>query len=208
MPPSRRAAVLAVLASPGDAPGRTGDDILMRCRQVLTVDGGPWRIVLDVSGSPFAAAVFCEVADVPGGAMIGDLPFHAWEVEHLARWDDVGTAAVEGGGVGLVRAAFLHRLPSLDHDAFARHWTEVHAPLARRHHPALVRYDQHVVVRALTPDAPEFDAVSELGFRDRRAMEEEMYDSAEGKAIVGSDIAAFLDLKAGMRVLGPEHVLR
>jgi uncharacterized protein (TIGR02118 family) len=134
-------------------------------------------------------------------------PVEAWLVDETVQWDGQRDGG-EGVSSGIVRVSFVRRRPGLSRDEFARHWTEVHAPLARMHHPALWRYVQNVVVRPLTPDARDIDGVAELGFRSRDDLEERMYDSDEGRAIVGADIGTFLDVSAGHRVVCREHVVR
>jgi uncharacterized protein (TIGR02118 family) len=121
----------------------------------------------------------------------------AWLVDSTVQWDD--------GPVGVVRFSWIRRAAEVpDRAAFARHWGEVHAPLARQHHPGLCRYVQHVVVRPLHDDAgsrDDVDGIAELGFATLDDLEHRMYDSEEGRAIVMADIKSFLDLDAGWRVL-------
>ena len=77
----------------------------------------------------------------------------------------------------------------------------MHAPLARRHHPALSRYVQNVVVEPVTPGAAEVDGIAELGFRSIEDMTARMYDSPEGAAIIRADVHRFIDAATGWRVL-------
>jgi len=77
----------------------------------------------------------------------------------------------------------------------------VHARLARKHHPVLVRYVQNIVVEPLTPGAPEVDGIAELGFRALRDVHERMYDSPAGAEIIRRDVRRFLDVPAGWRML-------
>ena len=95
----------------------------------------------------------------------------------------------------------VRRAPHLSREEFADHWTNVHAPLARKHHPVLARYVQNVVVEKLTPDAPEVDGIAELGFRTMRDVHHRNYDSPAGAAIIRRDIQRFLDVPAGWRML-------
>jgi uncharacterized protein (TIGR02118 family) len=117
----------------------------------------------------------------------------AYLVEERPQWD-------RGRDV-VVRFAFVRRRSALTHDEFAEHWTRVHAPLARRHHPVLVRYVQNVVLEAITPGAPEVDGIAELGFRTIHDVRHRMYDSPAGAEIIRRDIARFLDVPAGWRML-------
>jgi uncharacterized protein (TIGR02118 family) len=118
----------------------------------------------------------------------------AYRVEERRQWDR--------GGETIVRIAFVRRSPGLSRAEFAEHWTNVHAPLARKHHPTLVRYVQNIVIEPVTPGAPEVDGVAELGFRSLKDVHQRMYDSPAGAEIIRRDIQRFLDVPAGWRMLG------
>jgi uncharacterized protein (TIGR02118 family) len=128
----------------------------------------------------------------------GDAPLppdaEAYRVEERRQWDR--------GGETVVRIAFVRRSPGLSREEFADHWTNVHAPLARKHHPTLVRYVQNIVIEPVTPGAPEVDGVAELGFRSLKDVHQRMYDSPAGAEIIRRDIQRFLDVPAGWRMLG------
>jgi uncharacterized protein (TIGR02118 family) len=132
------------------------------------------------------------VPPLPDGA-------HAWEVDERVQWDDAPGAA------GIKRVIFIHRLPSISWESFASHWSQDHAPLARKHHPALRRYVQNVVVARLTDDAPDIDGIAELSFATVTDMRERMFDSDEGRAVIAADVATFIDLAAGSRVVVAEN---
>jgi len=132
-----------------------------------------------------------EVPSLPAGV-------HAWEVDERVQWNDAPGAA------GVKRVIFVHRLPSIDRDEFAEHWSNDHAPLARKHHPALRRYVQNVVVSRLTDDAPDIDGIAELSFASVTDMRERMFDSEEGRAVIAADVDTFIDLAAGSRVVVAE----
>ncbi len=136
------------------------------------------------------------VGKVPGAR-------HAWLVEPRPQWDGfTGRAAVVPG---VKQVTFLYRAASIDRAAFARHWTENHAALARTHHPALWRYRQNVVVDTLLPGTPDIDGIAELGMRLRLDFRERMYDSDEGRRIVGEDVRRFLDLRRSWQLITREH---
>ncbi len=116
----------------------------------------------------------------------------AYEVDERFQWDK--------GGDAVTRISFVRRAPQLTHEQFADHWTNVHAPLARKHHP-VVRYVQNVVVEKLMPDAPDVDGIAELGFRTVHDVHHRSYDSPAGAAIIRRDIQRFLDVPAGWRML-------
>jgi uncharacterized protein (TIGR02118 family) len=115
-----------------------------------------------------------------------------YAVDERFQWDK--------GGDTVTRISFVRRAPRLTHEQFADHWTNVHAPLARKHHP-VVRYVQNVVVEKLTPDAPDVDGIAELGFRTMHDVYHRNYDSPAGAAIIRRDIQRFLDVPAGWRML-------
>lgn len=106
---------------------------------------------------------------------------------------------------GVKRLSFLRAAPGLTRPQFGDHWRDRHAPLARRHHPALWRYVQNVVIETLTPATPEIDGIAELSFLSVSDLRDRMYDSPAGRAAVGADVRRFIDLAAGWRVLTTEH---
>jgi uncharacterized protein (TIGR02118 family) len=136
-----------------------------------------------------------DVTRVDVEALTGGRRSTGYRVEERPQWDH-GLPAE-----GVTRIAFVRRRPGLTREQFAHHWTNVHAPLARRHHPSLRRYVQNVVVAPATPGAPEVDGIAELGFHSIEDMSVHMYDSPEGAATIGADVQRFIDAGAGWRVL-------
>ena len=162
----------------------------------IDVAGARGRRVLeaeDPDATPVAIVSFWvhDVEDVPAydGAW-------AYEVIEHERWTDAEPT--------LSRWVFLVRNPDLDRAGFEARYA-YHATLARVHHPDICKYTQDVVQRVLTPGAPWFDGVSELGLWDREAMRTRHYDSPEGQAIVTADLAGFLDTTGSVAVLGAEQ---
>ena len=151
----------------------------------------PGRSVTYLALDPTQPSVRCLWLDEPPAP--GTIPGRAWEVEERPHWDDRQEP-------GITRFSLLHRAPGLTPAEFARHWTDVHAPLARRRHPALLRYVQNIVLRPVG-DAEAFDGIVELGFASLYDLEERMYDSEEGRAEVASDVRSFIDVSAGWRVV-------
>jgi uncharacterized protein (TIGR02118 family) len=117
----------------------------------------------------------------------------AYLVDERPQWNQ--------GGDTITRIAFVRRAAGLSREEFADHWTNVHSPLARRHHPVLVRYVQNIVIEPVTPGAPEVDGIAELGFRRLKDVHERMYDSPAGAEIIRRDVLRFLDVPAGWRML-------
>jgi uncharacterized protein (TIGR02118 family) len=117
----------------------------------------------------------------------------AYRVDERVQWD--------GGDAAITRISFVRRARGLTREDFARHWTQVHAPLARTHHPGVCRYVQNVVIHTLTPDAPDVDGIAELGFASLDDLRERMYDSPAGQEIIAADVREFIDVAAGWRML-------
>lgn len=132
----------------------------------------------------------------------------AYVVDEHVRIDDHRDwpPGVELPGIG--RISFVRALPGLGRAEMARHWGDVHWPIARVHHPALWRYVQNVVVDPITPDAPEVDGIAELRFRSVADLRGRFYDSDDGRRIVADDVARFLDRGAGWRMLARETWIR
>jgi uncharacterized protein (TIGR02118 family) len=93
---------------------------------------------------------------------------------------------------GVKYVSFVRRADELSHGQFVRHWTEVHAPLARTHHVGLAGYTQNVVRSTYTPGGAGIDGVAELRFATRGDFEERFYDSEAGKAVIRADVKRFI----------------
>jgi uncharacterized protein (TIGR02118 family) len=104
--------------------------------------------------------------------------------------------------------SFVRRREELTHEQFVRHWSEVHAPLARAHHVGLAAYTQNVVRRAYSPGGANIDGIAELCFRTRADFEERFYDSEEGKRAIRADVAEFIGPSGVSATLMREVVVR
>ena len=93
---------------------------------------------------------------------------------------------------GVKYVSFVRRAAALSHGQFVRHWTEMHAPLARTHHVGLADYTQNVVRAAYTPGGAGIDGVAELRFRTRADFDDRFYDSESGRAVIRADVAKFI----------------
>ena len=85
----------------------------------------------------------------------------------------------------------LYRRPDLSPEAFLRHLSEIHTPLAKQL-PGLKRYRQNHVVDDPKRKLPGWDAIVELYFDNWEAMES-AWASPEGAAS-DADLAAFANL--------------
>ena len=93
---------------------------------------------------------------------------------------------------GVKYVSFVRRHDDISHGQFVRHWTEVHAPLARTHHIGLAGYTQNVVIGCYTPGGAGIDGVAELRFATRDDFEQRFYDSEAGKAAIRADVKQFI----------------
>ena len=98
-----------------------------------------------------------------------------------------------------------HRLPELDRAEYARRILEEHVPLALAHHPGMRHYVVNVVERA-PEGTPPVGSYAELWFDGLASYETDLYDSDEGRRVIGEDVARFL---GGAEAYGTrEHVHR
>lgn len=163
-------------------------------------------IDVQVTPRPVLAAVRARVPVASATACAGVLdalrglgPVSAWSVtgSEPLRVPEPGE---DGRCPGMANLAFLRRPGRLDRDEWLRVWLEEHTPVAIETQ-STTAYTQHVVVRALTEDAPEIagiveevfpiEAAGDLGvFFDSRGSDERM--SHNIKAMTAST-ARFLD---------------
>lgn len=132
----------------------------------------------------------------------------AYFVDELVQWEYERDWPDGTPSPGMKRMSFVRRVSTIDHDEFARHWNDQHAPLARVHHPGIWRYVQNVVTEPLTDGSPELDGIAELHFRTYDDLQHRMYDSDAGKEIIRADVRRFLDAPAGWRMLAVERIVR
>jgi hypothetical protein len=59
-------------------------------------------------------------------------------------------------------------------------------------------------VRPLLPGTPDIDGIAELTMRLRLDFTERMYDSPEGRRVIGEDTKRFIDRSKGWRVMARE----
>lgn len=159
-------------------------------KMIVVRDGPPPGAVavrtylpLDPAHPPVHCAWFAEPPDPAG---VWD---RAWLVDERPRWDELA-------GPGITRFSFLQRTEDIDREEFARRWDK-HVALARRHHPALRRYVQNIVIES----ADGVDGIVELGFASVDDLEHHLYGSDEGRALIGADVRTFIDVAAGSRVV-------
>jgi len=106
----------------------------------------------------------------------------------------------------MVKLFFLcRRRPDLSHVEYVHRLLDGHVPLALRHHPTMRRYVVNVVEGARGP-APELDSIGVLWFDTLADFYERLYDSPEGRRIIGEDVARFMG--SAVAYATEEHVQR
>jgi len=85
-----------------------------------------------------------------------------------------------------------HRRPELTHEQYAEHLIGSHVPIALRHHQTMHRYVVNVVTMGLLPGPRELDSIGELSFASLADYRERLYDSDEGRRVVGADVGKFI----------------
>jgi uncharacterized protein (TIGR02118 family) len=182
--------VVAVLRAPADAAPVLPPVPGLRAATLHRPTGG------EPGADPEVVAVWMLWVDDPVGVTAALRPAEAYRVDERVQW-----RPERDGETIVTRLSFLRAANGLSRQQFGDHWRDVHAPLARRHHPNVIGYVQNVVLDALTPDAPPVDGIAELSFRDVEDMQARRYDSEKGQAVISADVRRFIDLAAGWRVL-------
>jgi uncharacterized protein (TIGR02118 family) len=151
-----------------------------------------------------------DLDDIPARDLLH--PFarriEAWRVDvhRPIVWERTWPDGEAAPGVRMV--SFVRRAEALTPQQFARHWTEQHAPLARKHHVGLWDYTQNVVRRSYTPGGGQVDGIAELHFRTREDFEERFYDSDAGRAAIRDDVQRFIEPHGAEAALMTELPLR
>ena len=118
--------------------------------------------------------------------------------------DDLLQFTREGSGPGrggVLRLLFLKRADGITRQQFARHWRDIHAPLAMRHNPSF----DHYVTNIVLDEASEWDGILEEWFASEDVFDRHDQGLAEHKRIVGEDIPLFVKSVAlSPQVLGRE----
>lgn len=117
-----------------------------------------------------------------------------YSVSEVLRWRRPEESQSPHTGVSHI--CRVGRAAGLTMAQFEDHWTRIHRPLAQKHHVGMELYVQSVVRDAFGPGAGAVDGIAELGFRSQEAFAAEMYDSDEGRRIIGADVASFVGTAA------------
>ena len=130
----------------------------------------------------------------------------SYEVSEIVQKSAARTGSLGERSPGIKGIYPVTRRAGMTTDAFARHWRDVHGPLALRHHVGMSSYVQNVVQAPLTPGAPACDGISELHFPTARDMRERFIDSAQGARRIADDVASFVG--TSLRLDASEYILR
>lgn len=137
-----------------------------------------------------------DLDDVPERDLLYDIAgeVNVWRV-------DPHPVVVAEQPAAIKMVSFAVRAAELTHEQFVHHWTEQHAPLARKHHIGMVGYTQNVVRRAYTPGGANVDGIAELQFATRKDFEERFYDSDAGRETIRADVERFIARRSGIAAL-------
>jgi hypothetical protein len=205
----RRQQVLVALAWPdGDPhpPSLAGwSDAGWRVEPVLADQGA-----LDRAGSkgrtppPVQTVLWHDVAPGgPAGVLVPDgLPDRAarWTALRVAdhpAWDDTITRGVVPQ---VKQVSFLKAQTGLAGAAFRRHFRE-HVAVARVHHPAICRYEQHDVLDATGDGGLDTHGVSELWFADEDDLAARYFAGPGSVPIVRADNREYIDFSGTLSLL-------
>jgi uncharacterized protein (TIGR02118 family) len=100
---------------------------------------------------------------------------------------------------GVIALYPMVRRPGLSHLEADRHWRDLHAPLALRHHVGMSHYTQLSVVHRL--HGPEWDGFALCGFDSMDDLRQRFFDGPEGRVAIRDDVARFADTRSSPRRL-------
>ena len=103
--------------------------------------------------------------------------------------------------------AFIKRKAGVSREEFARHYEEVHAPLALKTLPNFKKYVRNHIVMAFSGEEPDFDCISEFWFDSIEAAQEvqEVVASDAGKPIRDDELT-FMDTSYRVAFLVDEKI--
>ncbi len=136
--------------------------------------------------------------------IVGEL--HAYAVQEVPHWSCTRSWADGEPTPGFKMMALTRRRSGLLREEFQRHYRDVHALLAREHHPALWSYTQNFVSAKLTPDAPDLDCLAEMHFRSVEDLHNGFYATGQSAGIIAKDVAKFMDQRS-VRLASVDEVI-
>ncbi len=104
--------------------------------------------------------------------------------------------------------ALIKRRPDISRKEFARHYEEVHAPLALKYFRDWKAYIRNHLVETLRGEEPVFDCISEFWHADWKGIERTMKFNASAAAQpLRDDELSFMDIPANVSFLVSEEVI-
>ena len=103
--------------------------------------------------------------------------------------------------------ALISRKSSISREEFAKHYEEVHAPLALKHLPMIKRYLRNHVVDIPGAEGPDFDCVTEFWFDSMEdALKVVEFVQSDAGQVIRDDEDKFLDRDKSVFFLVDERV--
>ena len=105
--------------------------------------------------------------------------------------------------------AFVKRKAGISREEFARHYEEVHAPLAAKLFPTFRKYVRNHIVAVASGPEPDFDCISEFWFDDAEGYQAvlEVLNSEAGK-VIHADEETFMDTSHRVSFVVDQRVSR
>jgi uncharacterized protein (TIGR02118 family) len=109
----------------------------------------------------------------------------------------------------LIKAiALIKRRPDISREQFARHYEEVHAPLALRYFRGWKGYIRNHVVETLRGGEPVFDCISEFWFSDLQGIKDTVaFTASEAAEPIRDDELSFMDRANNVSCMVSEEVI-
>ena len=144
---------------------------------------GKRRYDLTSAGPDFGAiggmTYFADGPAAPAGAKF------SFAVDDLLQFSRAGSGPGRGG---VLRLLLIKRADGITRPQFARHWREIHAPLAIRNNPSFDHYITNIVL----DETSEWDGILEEWFASEEVFDRHDQGLAEHKRAVGEDIPLFV----------------
>ncbi len=129
---------------------------------------------------PFARAAFLSDSPAPV-----DGAFASFPVDDQLQFSRAGAGPGRGG---VMRLLFIKRAARLDRAGFARHWREIHAPLALGQRPSF----DHYVTNIVADPQCEWDGILQEWFESEDIFDHHELGLAGRKKEVADDIPLFV----------------
>jgi uncharacterized protein (TIGR02118 family) len=103
--------------------------------------------------------------------------------------------------------ALIKRKSGISREEFAKHYEEVHAPLALKHLPMIRRYLRNHVVDVPGVEGPDFDCMTELCFDSvEDALRVVEFVQSDAGQVIRDDEQEFMDTSKNIFFLVDERV--